>query len=267
MASYTLRTFIDLVNAVREELKIQSSDTTSISRIKRDLNIVYKEVVRSTNGGGSTARLTSQHEPLLAAGTISVTQNSNTAVLSQAPTTSRRGYKISVDGFTEIYTIQSHTAGSTTIKLDGLYNGTTNSEATYRIWTDRIALPLDCKETTTVYQDYNNQPLEGMGLQEYRRVVSAQPKAEGNPRYYTTIDYLDPTDASSTSIPSVSTRASSGITKTLIFSGSLPDTIEVGTKLRIRGTTSPSYSGEVFVGSVSTTSAVNDTITYTGRSP
>ena len=45
MAIFELRTFDDVIQAVREELKIQSTDTVSINRIKRNINSVYLDEV------------------------------------------------------------------------------------------------------------------------------------------------------------------------------------------------------------------------------
>jgi hypothetical protein len=41
MAIYELKTFKDIIDAVREELKIQSTDTETINRIKRNINTLY----------------------------------------------------------------------------------------------------------------------------------------------------------------------------------------------------------------------------------
>ncbi len=45
MAAYEVKTFADIVSAVREELKIQSTDTTSVNRIKRNINVAYLQRV------------------------------------------------------------------------------------------------------------------------------------------------------------------------------------------------------------------------------
>jgi hypothetical protein len=263
--AYTLKTFGDLVNAICEELKIQAADTTSRNRVKRNLNIVYKEVVAEHDWWWLKKSVDLQVQPYVVAGTASVTQGSSSVTLTEAPVNSLRGYKFSIDGFQEIYTIDSHAAGSTSLKLDGLFSGSTNSTSTYKIWTDRIALPLDCRETSCVYQDYDNQPMEGISLQEFRRVSSALPKAEGKPRFYCTGDFRDPKEVVSNTLPAVATRASTGITKTLIFSGSLPSNLVVGSKIKVSRPGEPSYAGEVYVGTLSTTNNANDTITYTGR--
>lgn len=262
--AFTLKTFADLYNAVREELKIQSTDTTSINRIKRDLNIIYREVIDEHQWWWLKGTVDVQFEPYTFSGTASVTQNSNQVTLTVAPASSKTKYKFAVDGFEEVYTIDAHTAGSASFVLDGTFNGATNATATYKIWTDRVALPTDAKETTCVYHDFNNQPMESMGLQEFRRCTNAQPKLESYPRYYFTYDFSDPTELSST-LPTTLTRASSGLTKTLVFTGGLPNSAQVGSRINIARPGDPSYAGDAYIATISTTNVANDTVTYTGR--
>ena len=45
MAAYEIRTFSDIYTRVREELKLQASDTTNIQRIKRLVNEIYLDEV------------------------------------------------------------------------------------------------------------------------------------------------------------------------------------------------------------------------------
>ena len=45
MAAYKLTDFSDIYLAVMEELKLQTSDTTSLNRIKRMVNMIYLDEV------------------------------------------------------------------------------------------------------------------------------------------------------------------------------------------------------------------------------
>lgn len=271
MAVYQLRTFADLVAAVREEVGIQSSDTTAVNRIKRDLNIVYQELLAEKQWWWLQGNVSVPLPAYVSSGTASVAAGSSTVTLSVAPGTSRAGHCFAVDGYSEIYTIESHTAGSDTLKLASEYTGATVAAGSYKIWSDCIPLPVDLKETIEVRHDHNSRGMDPVGLQDFRRIAAAAPRAEGRPQVYHLTDYVDPTPYSAISgLPAVSTRASAGVVKTIVFASTLPAAISTKVaagepvKWAISGAGHFSYNGEVFVSSVSTTSASNDTITYIG---
>jgi hypothetical protein len=192
--AYRLLTFKDIQDAVIEELKLDSNDTTEVNRIKRDINMVYINVVapfkRWTWLQGTTV---AEFKPFLANGTVAVTPDSTTVTFSVAPSTSKAGYFFKTDDFNEIYIIQSHTGGATTATLSSPYTGTLKSAATYKVWTDSIALPTDCRETVEAWHQHMVQPLTPLGNQEFRRRVSEDPVKNDRPFYYNTYDYFDPT--------------------------------------------------------------------------
>jgi len=268
---YQLRTFSDLVSSIREELGVPSTDTNAVNRIKRDVNIVYAEIISRKKWHWLSGSVDLTLPAYINAGTASVTQNSATVTLSVAPATSKSNYFFSIDGYSEIYTINSHTAASTTVKLANEYTGTTNTTATYKIWTNRIALPTDCKETSQVWHDTYRRTLENVGRQEFRRISTQLSRNEGPPLYYHLGDYVDPAQTSSvTSLPAVSTRSSSLMRKSIVFSSAIPTAIVTKVtagepiRWRISGAGHPSYNGDILISSISTTSTANDTMTYTG---
>jgi hypothetical protein len=272
MARYEVRTFADIVAAVREELGIGANDTTLINRIKRDINMVYREVAAEKDWWWLQGNTTLQLPAYISTGTVSVSQNSANIVFSSAPGPSQTGKYFSINGNSDIYKIESHAAGSVNAKLSEVYTGSTDTDATYKLWTDRIPLPTNCRETIAVWHGSNRKPLSAIGKQDYRRVVTANPKAEGKPSVYSTGDSVDPADLSSiSSLPAVSTRASAGVVKTLVFASSLPADVVTafnnGEPLRwkVSGANHPSYNGDILVSSISTTTNSNDTITYTGK--
>lgn len=197
MAAKQIVDFEDIIAAVREEMKYQSSDTISEDRIKRDINAVYlQEVVPQKRWRWLLNKTAVTHKAYYATGTATVTNGNATVTLGTAPSVgsgSRAGYLFKVVGFDEIYTISAHTAGATTVTLANLFNGTTSSTATFKIWTDTVALPTTCRETIEVWHDYYKPPMEGIGLQEYRRRVLETKESELKPKYYTPYDYKDPT--------------------------------------------------------------------------
>jgi hypothetical protein len=272
MAIYQLRTFGDIVNAVKEELGVSSSDTTLINRIKRDVNLVYGEVASEHRWWWLQGHATLQMPAYVSSGSANVTQGSNVATLSVAPTASKSGYKISFEGFSEIYDIESHEAGSVTVRLTELYAGTTNATATYKIWNDKLALPADCKDVFQVWHDHHRQGLEQVGIQEFRRIQAMAPRNESRPTTFCLGDYVKPVQTSTiASLPSLSTRASAGAVKTLVFASAIPTSVvtrvENGepVRWRISAAGHPSYNGDIFISSISTTSTANDTLTYIGK--
>ncbi len=272
MAVYQLRTYADIIAAVREEIGIQSTDTTFINRIKRDINTVHQEVQAETKWWWCRGETSVQMPAFYDTGTAALTEDSATVTLTDAPAYSLKGWKFSNDAFNEIYTVESHTAGSVTVNLADLYSDDTNATASFKFWRDRLPLPTDCKDVINVWHQHQSEPLEPKGLKEFRQIVAANPRAEGKPQYYFTGDFFDPSPTSAiTSLPAPSTRSSAGTIKTVVFASALPAatvaSYTAGEPLRwhISGAGEPSYNGDIFVSTVGTTSVANDTITYTGK--
>lgn len=194
--SIKLLDFKDIVDSVAEELKVQSEDTNTIARIKRLINQTYlQEVVPFARWKWLEGHTAVKFEAAYYGGTASVTPNSTTVTLSTAPSASLgsfAGKLFSTDSFAESYIIDSHTAGSTTLTLSSQYLGTLDSAVTFKIWTDKINLPTDCRETVSVYTSMNMRPMEGVGWQKFRELSLLSPKTEGYPRIYYTGDYYDP---------------------------------------------------------------------------
>jgi hypothetical protein len=195
--AYQIVDFSDIYSMVLEELKIQPSDTTTLNRIKRDINAIYlNEVVPFKRWKWLSGHTDVEFKPYYGAGTASVTPDSTTVTLSTIvplASGSKAGYYFATDSFDEIYKIEAHTAGSDTITLTTPYTGTVNTAVKFKIWTDQIALPADCRETVEVWHDYHRKNMDPVGLQEFRRLVKEGTRNEGRPEIYSTYDYYDPT--------------------------------------------------------------------------
>lgn len=196
-SGYQVKDLADIVEAVVRELKIQSNDTAELEKIKHDVNEIYQDRVLPFKRWywilGKTAL---KHEAFYGAGTVAATPDSTTITLSVAPSASLgsfAGRLFSVDQFSEIYTIASHTAGSATLTLASSYQGTLQTAAAYKIWSDVLNLPTDCRETIEVWHDHMRTPMEPQGMQELRKRIAEFPKHTGRPVYYNTTDYYDPT--------------------------------------------------------------------------
>lgn len=260
MAIYQLKTFADIIAAIREEMKIPSTDTTTINRIKRDINMVYlNEVVPFEKWDWLRGNLDVALEPRIS-GTVSVVQGERTVTLSSAIAKSVQGYWFSLDSQLERYRVYSHAAGSTTLVLETPFSGSTNSAAAYQIWTDRVNLPSNVRETIEITTDLSSIPLEGCGLQKLRKYSNTLPKAESYPRYYTLGDFVNPDPYSAiTGLPAATSRNSSGLTKTLTFASDVSAYISINDRIRVVSAGSDAYNGEWIVSSVSSAS-----ISFTG---
>jgi hypothetical protein len=204
MAIYKLLDFADIYTAIAEDLKVQQSDTTTMNRIKRAINITYlNNVIPASRWWWLQGTTTVSTYAYYAGGTASVTPNSASITLSVAPgatdgvSGSFKNWYFSVVGKNEIYRIATHTALSTSITLDTPYNQELDSAASFKIWTDALALPTNCRETVEAWRDHMRVPMEGRGQQDYRKIVAAEPKSEGRPSYYSTQDFYDPSTGDS----------------------------------------------------------------------
>lgn len=264
MAALQLKTFEDIYTAVLEELRIQSSDTTSLNRIKRLINMVYMdEIVPFDEWRWLRGNASITHEPVYATGTASVTENSASVTLSQSIGIKKEGFYFSVDGDNDCYKIASHSASSTTVTLAVPFTGSTNSAASFKIWSDRIPLPSDCMDVIRASHGHMSEPMEGKGFRVYRDIVASSPKSEGRPGIYSLGDYVDPNPyATISGLPASSTRASDGLVKTLVFASSVASYLAVGDRIKVSGSGGSTYNCEGVISSLATT-----TITYTGLVP
>jgi hypothetical protein len=257
---YEVRDFSDIVAAVREELKVQSDDTTSVNRIKRMVNMAYRDALGRKKWKFLRKFINLYHEAVLETGTADVTNGSATVTLSSAPARSRKGEMFRVDGWPEVYEIAQHTAASATVTLSSPFLGTTNSTASYMIWSEQLPLPPSCADVIEVFHNHMSQPMDGVGLREFRRLQLANPYESSYPRAFTINDTSDPAEYEAVSgMSAVSTVASAGLVKTFVFAASVAAYLAEGDQIEVSGASHFSYNGRFTVSSVSTT-----TITFTG---
>lgn len=268
MAIYQYKTFADIYTAVIESAKIQSGDTESVKRIKRFINGYYmNEVVPRANWPWLRDSLDVSLDAKNT-GTCAVTAGSTTLTLSAAPTGSRKGHLIAVDGVNEVYRIAQHTSASTTVTLATPYTGSTDASVSYTSWNDRLALPVDCKETAQVRHDFDSVPLEGLGYERLVRQMAQDGQAEGYPVAYSTVDYADPAPyAAIASLPASTYRSSAGLVKTIVFAANVSSYLAAGDRIEISAAGHYSYNGRWVVSAVSTTTLTSDTITFTSLVP
>lgn len=261
---YGLRTFGDIVRAIQEQLKIQSTDTETLSRIKRNINSVYlQHVVPASNWEWLNASLSVTNEPYFEGGSASVQQNLVRVELTQAPNTSKVGYYFTVNNSNEVYRIATHAAGSNILTLEVPFTGTTNAAAKYKIWTDRIPLPADCMTVTEVMSTGATQPLHPVSQQQFRKHQVSGGARIGSPSFYFQGPAVAPEPYSSIpSLPQVIGRSSRGLVKTIELAAEAAGFLEVGSKIRVLSPNAYQYEGDFTVTSVS-----GNTFSYTGRVP
>jgi hypothetical protein len=258
--SYNLKTFGDLKNSVREALNIQAGDTVALNKIERIINQIYlNEVVSYTQWKWLRGNITLVRDAAFIAGVADVEEGSRNITLSIPPAQSLKGHWFSTKNYQERYKIAAHQAGTTNIVLESEYTGSTTTGAGFAIWTPAVPLPSDARETFQVTQDFSRQPLEGLGLQKFSQRVQVRPKQEARPIIYTTSDYLDPDPFQSINgLPSLSTRSTAGLTRTLTFSSNVEAFFNVGDRIKVSGSSSKVFNGTFVVASVN-----GSAITYT----
>lgn len=188
MAAIYILDFEDIYSAILEMLKIQASDTTTVNRIKRNINIAYEDVISRHNWWWNRAVTSLQLPAKITTGTVAINANSATITFSSAPAPSVANYKIKFAALPEVYTISAHTALAASATLSLAFNGTTAAASTYVMWKDFVQLPVDCKETFIVQHQLSTSPMEAVSLSDFRRIVALQPDRTGAPVYYTTDD-------------------------------------------------------------------------------
>jgi hypothetical protein len=151
MAVQELRDFSDIIDYCLESLGLQATDTVSKNRVKRIINSIYlDEVVPHKRWSWLKGHVQREHKPYYGSGTCEVTPDSTTVTLSAAPSVasgSRAGYKFAVNGFSEIYEVSTHTAGSATLVLTSPYTGIVSATARSRLIAER---PLNSGMTSTM---------------------------------------------------------------------------------------------------------------------
>ena len=189
MAAVNLRDFKDIQDAVLEQLKYQSSDTVSRSRIKRDINMVYDQVLMFSKWWWLKGNVIGQIEPFFNTGTVSVTEDSTSITFSTSVVESKVDHYLNISGQREVYRITAHTAGATSATIDAAYTQNTNSAVGFKTWDPIIDLPTDCRELEIVWTDHLNEPLKPRGPDKLRELMANTGWIEqGRPRFYSVLD-------------------------------------------------------------------------------
>lgn len=254
MAAKQLRTFNDIYTAVMEEVKIQSTDTTFINRIKRDINEIYQqEIVPHKPWTWIRKKIDLGLNAYISTGTVTVTEGSTSITFSSAPTTSVKDYIFFTNGYEEIYEISTHTSNSTSAVLKSPYKGTSSTTATYKLFQGSLVLPTDIVETYRVWHNHSRESLNTISDKDFLDLSLYSPRTEGKAEYYRVSEEYVPADYTTISgLPAVSSGTSSGNLRTITFAATVASYLEVGDRIRIGGSPTTHFNGDVIVEEVST---------------
>lgn len=191
----------DIYTAILEELKIPSTDGTTLARIKRDINMIYlNHVIPFKPRAWWWLELKEDviTNVKITTGTVTVTAGSTTITFSSAPSASVAGYYFKTSGDPTIYKISAHTAGSDTATLDNAWTDSTTdgSGLGYKLWNDHATLSTSIKQVVSVTHDRRSVPLEMVAASTFTERRARYPELEGYPVLINVYDY--DTDASST---------------------------------------------------------------------
>jgi len=192
--SVTLVDYSDIYTAILEELKVPSTDGTTLARIKRDINMIYLNHVIPFNPRAwwwlekkedivTYAKITT--------GTVTTTVSSTTITFSSAPAASVAGYYFKTTGDPTIYKISAHTAASTTATLDTAWQDSTTdgSGLGYKLWRDYASLSSTMKDVVVVTHDRRSGPLEMISHATFTERRARYPELEGYPTQVNVFDF------------------------------------------------------------------------------
>lgn len=132
-------------------------------------------------------------DKIINAGSVSVTSDSATITFSSAPASSVAGFFFKTGSDSEIYVIQSHTGGSASATLDGVYNASTGSAKTYELFRLDYALATDLIYLISPMRKYELSNLEnqykifGGDLEDMERDYPLALITEGSPTRFALI--------------------------------------------------------------------------------
>lgn len=261
---YGFGTFGDIVRAVAEQVRVQLEDTGTMARIRRNVNTVYlHHVLPASNWDWLKQSISLANEPYFEAGDAAVTQNSFIVTLTQSPAVSKAGHYFSVNTDSEVYRIANHAAGSNTLILETAYAGTTLVASKYKIWTDKIPLPIDCMQVTDVVAAGSRSPLQNVSMHQLRKHQVAGGAWVGPISYFAEGAPEAPEPYISVpGLPLVVSRSSAGLVKTLTFDADVSEYLPAGSRIRVVSPNAPQYTGDFPVSYASGTQ-----IKYTSRFP
>ncbi len=202
MATPANLTYADIETRVCNQLRIVTTNTAEVAKIKAVINEVYRDFWAAQDWWFLVKRGVINTVAKYETGTASVTNNSTGVTLSDAPAVglgSFSGRVFMVIGDTvdnnAVYRISSHTAGTTALTLDGAFTGATSTTASFKIYRDSYDAPADLGKLLKPRRYGLTRPMAPVGMNDMSDIKS-QDATEGKPQLYTVLDFAtsgDPT--------------------------------------------------------------------------
>ena len=188
-------TFANVLTRVANRLRIPEANTTETTKVAAVINDVYREIaskaawewlydrqiINTVDRFGTAEDST----------TANVTKGSTSVTLSATQATSLLDKQFNVPGNEVedgLYRVSAHTAGTDAVTLASAYTGTTNTTASYQVWTDEYDLATDVGEVRFVRRFGWPGMLDRVSPQEMQRLKSHD-RSEGPPVVYAVWDY------------------------------------------------------------------------------
>lgn len=185
--------YSDLETRVANALRIPTSNTTEMTKLRGLANIVYRDIrLKYPDWPSLRKRQVINTSDDISAGTVSVTNGSTSFTYSSAPSVSTAGRVLLVTGETTdsgvVMRISAHTASSTSGTFDAAYSGTTNATASYRVYHDTYDMATDVGEVRFVKRDGYPWPVRIIPPEEMLQVKQYSTET-GKPHLAAVYDY------------------------------------------------------------------------------
>lgn len=192
MSNHLLTDFEDIYSAILEEVKIPSTDGTTLARIKRDINMVYLNHVipfKPRAWWWLEKKEEIQTYEKITTGTVTTTKDSTTVTFSSAPSVSVAGYYFKTEAHPEIIKIASHTAASTTATLEKAWPLAAVSAGGFKLWKDYASLSSTMKTVIQVTHDRRSAPMDLVANTTFSERRARFPELEGPPELLNVFDF------------------------------------------------------------------------------
>jgi hypothetical protein len=129
-------------------------------------------------------------EPRITTGTANVTNNSATVTMSSGPSATVKDWYFKVDDHADVFRVSAHTGGSTTVTLDSVYTGATDTTANYKLFKLEYDLAADMmwiKAPMRAYQD-GRYLIHGMDIEAMDQQFPLAQVNSGVPRRFAMLE-------------------------------------------------------------------------------
>lgn len=184
--------FEDIYTRILEELKIPSTDGTTLARIKQDINMIYlNHVVPFKPRAWWWLEVKDEIvTPVkVNTGTVAVAAGGTTLTFSSAPASDLDNYYFKADGYPHIIKIASHTAASTTATLETAWPDTALTTSGFKCWKDFASLDSNIKDVVQVMHDRRSTPCELVANVRFDERRGRCPDIEGPPVLMNVFDF------------------------------------------------------------------------------